>query len=133
MPWVACLSPLGKLGRLDPRRLSVLGHKLVPEPGTVRQLIVRGTSTDEDRPVLIEPNGTPIPDVLVIDSASGYAVNVPVTEQNYPFWWNDRPEVYARILQTRTELGIEVVDFPDGVTKFPTEKVEMLPMRRPGE
>jgi len=79
--------------------------------------------------MLMEPNDTPMPDVLIIDSASGYAVNVPVTEQNYPFWWNDRPDVYARILQARKELGIELVDFPDGVSQFPTDKFENLPMR----
>jgi hypothetical protein len=79
---------------------------------------------------MIGPTNTPIPKQLIVDAVSGYAVNVPVTEQDYPGWWNDRPEVYARIKQARKDLGIDVIDFPNGVSQ-PTDKIEMLPMREP--
>lgn len=55
-----------------------------------------------------------LPDKVIIDDQSGYAVNVPFIHQGYVGWWDDDPETTQRILDTRKRLGITVEDFPDG-------------------
>ena len=51
-----------------------------------------------------------IPDEVIIDQASGYAVNVPLGYQGYPGWQHDYPDVIAHIYAARKELQILIVD-----------------------
>jgi hypothetical protein len=69
------------------------------------------------------------PDKVIIDWPTGYAVNLPVYVQDYPGWWNDRPDIYARIKQLRKDMGISVVDFPNGKSQ-PDGTLVLLPMDR---
>ena len=55
-----------------------------------------------------------IPDEVILDLASGLAVNIPAINQGDPFWWEDQPDVLDRIMKTRERLGIVIEDFPDG-------------------
>lgn len=56
-----------------------------------------------------------IPDLVILDAESGYSINVPLVHQDYPFWWEDRPETVMRIMEKRAVLGIEIEDFPNGM------------------
>lgn len=51
-----------------------------------------------------------IPDEVIIDKATGYAVNIPLGYQGYPGWQHDFPDVVARIYEARKELQILIVD-----------------------
>lgn len=71
-----------------------------------------------------------VPDEVILDE-SGYSVNIAVSLQGYPGWWNDDPETYARIKATRERLGITIDDFPDGAEEV--EKFTTIPMKRRGK
>lgn len=79
---------------------------------------------------MIPDPGYPYPDDVIIDAQSGYAVNLPVTVQDYPGWWNDKPAIYGRLRQLRKDMGISVVDFPNGVSQ-PEGTLTILPMKEP--
>ena len=55
-----------------------------------------------------------LPGEMLIDARTGLALNVPIIDQVYPFWWEDHPAEYALLQSARQEAGIHVVDFPDG-------------------
>ena len=55
-----------------------------------------------------------VPNSVLTDTESGYAINVPAVFQEPMFWWRDRPDVFERILSLREQAGIQVIDFPDG-------------------
>lgn len=48
--------------------------------------------------------------VSIVDWECGYSINIPVEMQGYPGWWNDEPEIIARILKLRKERGIQIND-----------------------
>lgn len=52
------------------------------------------------------------PDRVIIDWESGYALNIPLSEQGIFSEFMIDPEVYSRLLAKRNGLGIEIVDFP---------------------
>lgn len=47
---------------------------------------------------------------LIIDTVSGFAVNVPAQDQKPDYWWITYPEHYAMILELRKALGLNIVD-----------------------
>lgn len=49
-------------------------------------------------------------DDLLIDTVSGFAVNVPAQDQQPYQWWLTYPNHYATILEMRKELGLSIVD-----------------------
>ncbi len=51
-----------------------------------------------------------LPAQVIHDPESGYSINVPVENQDYPGWWKHRPDVVANILRARKLLGIVIVD-----------------------
>ena len=51
-----------------------------------------------------------IPDPNIIDLVTGYSISLPLGDQDYPGWQEDRPEVIARLLRLREEHGIAPVD-----------------------
>ena len=57
-----------------------------------------------------------MPDPVIWDNESGWAVNVPFSMQGYPGWSTDpqNAEAVQRILTTREELGLSIEDFPNG-------------------
>lgn len=55
------------------------------------------------------------PEDIILDPVSGYAVNIAVSRQGWPFWWEDEPETFARIKSIRETLDLEIDDFPDGI------------------
>lgn len=63
-----------------------------------------------------------IPDRVIIDVESGYAINIPLCDQGIPYEFLIEPEVYARILAKRKEIGIEIVDFPRARSKTVLKK-----------
>ncbi len=74
-----------------------------------------------------------LPSTVILDDESGYAVNVPLIHQGYPYWWEDNPEAVARIMTRRRELGIEVDDFPNGsLPERRTDIADQPPAGRPG-
>jgi len=58
------------------------------------------------------PPGT-VPDVVVLDPETGWALNVPAAVQEPYGWWDTWPEQYERVKRLRKEQGIEVDDFPE--------------------
>ena len=60
----------------------------------------------------LPPNGQPI-----WDKQSGYAVNIPATEQLPPKWWLTYTDAWERILAKRAELGIVIDDGFDAETE----------------
>jgi hypothetical protein len=58
-----------------------------------------------------------IPGRVILDGESGYAVNIPLSDQGFRYELSVNPEVYHRILAKRIELGIEIVDFPEAIAK----------------
>lgn len=63
-------------------------------------------------------------DDLLIDSVSGFAVNVPAQDQKPYKWWMTYPEHYKSILEMRDMLGLVVVDVL--VEKTSDESLEEL-------
>lgn len=59
---------------------------------------------------LIEGAVSPRPQQVIIEPRSGYAINVPVTEQNYPGWWLVETDAWKRIQAMRAELGLRIDD-----------------------
>lgn len=53
-----------------------------------------------------------MPDRVIIEPGSGYAVNIPVELQNYPGWWDDpvNIETVRRILELRRVHDVTLVD-----------------------
>ena len=66
-----------------------------------------------------------LPDEPIFDPESGLPLNTPVSLLYWPWWWEDQPENYARILEAREELGIEIDDW------LGEEKPERDPNARP--
>jgi hypothetical protein len=64
------------------------------------------------------PGGVNVPEVTLNDPVSGFAANVPVTQQGYPGWWLYQPDDYQRLLRMRQEHGL-VID--DGDMSFEPE------------
>lgn len=74
-------------------------------------------------PMMIEkPFDDETPETVIMDPVSGFALNIPVSMVGWPNWWNERPDIYARIRQLRKDMGIEIVDFPNGVSQPPPPK-----------
>lgn len=69
----------------------------------------------------------PIPDEVLIDEATGLALNIPASLQEYPNWWNEEPERYDQLQQARKAAGIKIDDFPTGVERI-VEPVKYIPM-----
>ena len=73
-----------------------------------------------------------IPARVIMDSESGYAINIPLCEQGIRYEFDIKPEVYSRILARRKEMGIELEDFPEATTKrVPKKKVPWAAMPCP--
>ena len=51
----------------------------------------------------------------VIDEQTGMSLTIPAVLQMPPFWWEDRPDVYQRVLARRAELGLTVDDWDGGL------------------
>lgn len=51
-----------------------------------------------------------MPDDVVTDIETGYALNMPLGPQDYPGWQLDRPEVIQRLMRLREEAGIVISD-----------------------
>ena len=54
--------------------------------------------------------GTPDFPNPIVDPVSGLAITIPATQQNYPGWWAQQPDLYQHILDLRKQYGIEVDD-----------------------
>ena len=52
-----------------------------------------------------------LPEVPRVDVVTGWSINTPVVLQGWPFWWDEYPEEYARILKLRKQEGIVVDDW----------------------
>lgn len=53
-------------------------------------------------------------DDIIIDTESGFAVNIPAQQQKPHQWWLMFPGAYQDILKMRRLLGLTVVDDLDG-------------------
>jgi hypothetical protein len=47
----------------------------------------------------------------IVDPITGYSLSVPAIYQAPPFWWEDQPAAYRRILTLRREMGMTVDDW----------------------
>lgn len=44
------------------------------------------------------------------DDELGLYLDVDATVQNYPFWWDQEPQAYAKLQEKRKAKGIEIED-----------------------
>lgn len=51
-----------------------------------------------------------VPEQVMVDTVTGYAINLPLGPQDYPGWQDDRPDVVERIRRLRHELEVSVRD-----------------------
>lgn len=65
-----------------------------------------------------------VPEEVLVDPVTGYAMNISVQDQGAPFWWEDQPEIYTQLQASRRAEGIIFEDFPEGMP----ERVEMKPI-----
>jgi hypothetical protein len=72
-----------------------------------------------------------IPDTVIIEPESGLAINIPVSQQWWPGWWEEMPDTYNRILELRKKHGIVIDDFPEG-TERTVPKRTYVPMGEDG-
>lgn len=59
-----------------------------------------------------------MPDEVLVDPQTGLAMNLPITVQEYPGWWNREPEKYAALKLAREKAGIVIDDFPKGTDRI---------------
>lgn len=59
-----------------------------------------------------------MPNEVIVDEATGLALNIPAEYQEWPNWWNDDPVKYAALQSARATLGISINDFPSGTSRM---------------
>ena len=71
----------------------------------------------------------PMPEVVIYDIETGYALNIPIVYQVPVFWWEYEVAMYQRIKDARANAGIVVEDFPNGRPVLrDKDRVEVLTM-----
>ena len=67
-----------------------------------------------------------VPEEILLDPETGYALNIPVVYQDPPFWWEREPEKYAKLNMAREAAGVVIEDFPNGPVFL--DDVQTIPM-----
>lgn len=57
-----------------------------------------------------EKNYGPVPDEVMVDLVTGYAINIPAEKQLPPQWWLSDPATVPRFIEMRKHYGIELTD-----------------------
>lgn len=70
-----------------------------------------------------------IPEDVLIDPVTGYAINIPLGFQVYAGWQQARPDLYQHILAMRVAEGVVIADDLFSEPTFPKSRVDALQAR----